>query len=302
MAEAMNILIPGALAFIMFGLGLELTVADFARFAQMPKPVLVGLLGHTLILPSVALAMIVLFDVPTAFALGLMVVAACPGGAVSNLWTYLARGDVALAVTLTALSAAVAVVWVPVLLNLTLQYFAAESVSIRLPLGDTMMHIAVLTVIPVSAGMALHRYLGGVTARLQRAVKALSVLFLVLAVVGILVRGRHELPTMLATAGLPVLAYNVVVMAAGLMLARLFRLTARQAITIPMEVGIQNVIMAATLATSPQFLGRPEAGLVPSVYGFTMCLVATGFIVLTRLSPGVLGPQGRALMAAAPAR
>lgn len=300
MPQLFDVLIPGALAFIMFGLGTELTALDFMRLAQMPKPVLVGLFGHTIILPLAAFAMIWLFDVPTAFALGLMVVAASPGGAVSNLWTYLARGDVALAVTLTALSAGVAVFWVPVMLNITLAYFVGESANIRMPIGDTMVHIAVLTVIPVGAGMALRRFAPAFAQRMHGTVKALSVLFLGLAVVGILVRGRHELPTMLLTAGLPVLAYNFVVMAAGLALARAFRLTARQVITIPMEIGIQNVIMAATLATAPQFLGRPDAGLVPSVYGFTMCVMALGFIALTRLAPGVLGPGGRAALAAQP--
>lgn len=300
MPELFNVLIPGALAFIMFGLGMELTVADFTRLAQMPKPVLVGIFGHTIILPVVAFAMIAVFEVPTAFALGLMVVAACPGGAVSNLWTYLARGDVALAVTLTALSALVAVFWVPVLLNLTLAYFVGTSADIRMPIGDTMVHIALLTVVPVGTGMAVHRYATGFARRMQRVVKLLSVAFLMLAVVGILVRGKNELPMMLATAGLPVLAYNFVVMAAGLALARAFRLTPRQVITIPMEIGIQNVIMAATLATAPQFLGRPDAGLVPSVYGFTMCVMALGFIALTRLAPGVLGPGGRAALAAQP--
>lgn len=300
MPELFNVLIPGALAFIMFGLGMELTVADFTRLAQMPKPVLVGIFGHTFILPVVAFAMIAVFEVPTAFALGLMVVAACPGGAVSNLWTYLARGDVALAVTLTALSALVAVFWVPVLLNLTLAYFVGTSADIRMPIGDTMVHIALLTVVPVGTGMAVHRYATGFARRMQRVVKLLSVAFLILAVVGILVRGQDQLPMMLATAGLPVLAYNFVVMAAGLALARAFRLTPRQVITIPMEIGIQNVIMAATLATAPQFLGRPDAGLVPSVYGFTMCVMALGFIALTRLAPGVLGPGGRAALAAQP--
>jgi bile acid:Na+ symporter, BASS family len=294
----LDILIPGALAFIMFGLGLELAVADFTRLAQMPKPVLVGLFGHMLVLPIVAFAMIFLFDLPTAFALGLVVVAACPGGAVSNLWTYLARGDVALAVTLTALSAAVAVFWVPVLLNLSVEYLAGANADIRMPIGDTMVHIALLTVIPVGTGMLVHRYAGSFARRMQRPVKLLSVLFLLLAVLGILVRGRDELASMLATTGGPVLLYNFLVMAAGLALARAFRLAPRQVITIPMEVGIQNVIMAATLATAPQFLGRPDAGLVPSVYGFTMSVMALAWIGVIRLAPGVLGPGAKATLAA----
>lgn len=284
------ILFQAALAFVMFGLGLELTVADFNRLARMPKPVLVGLLGHMFILPLVALAMIGLFPMPAAFAIGLMVVAACPGGAVSNLWTYQARGDVALAVTLTALSAAVAVVWVPVLLNLSVTYLIGESTNIRLPLGPTMVHIAMLTVVPVSLGMAVRRLAPGFAHGMERPVRILSMLLLVLIVVMILVGRRRELADLMTTVGPPVLLYNFLVMAAGLLLARLARLTPRQVITIPIEVGIQNVIMAATLATAPQFLNRPEAGLVPSIYGFTMTLMAIVWLLVIRYWPGVLGP------------
>ncbi len=286
-----QILFPAALAFIMFGLGMELTVADFTRLARMPKPVLVGLLGHMFILPLVALAMIGLFPMPAAFAVGLLVVAACPGGAVSNLWTHQARGDVALAVTLTALSAAVAVVWVPVLLNLSTEHLIGHSAAIRLPVGPTMLHIAMLTVLPVSLGMSVRRLAPAFAQRMDRPVRMLSLLFLVLIVVAILVRGRGELGHLMATAGPPVLLYNFLVMAAGLLLARLARLTPKQVITIPIEVGIQNVIMAATLATAPQFLNRPEAGLVPSIYGFTMTLMAIVWLLVIRFAPGVLGRE-----------
>jgi BASS family bile acid:Na+ symporter len=286
-----QILFPAALAFIMFGLGMELTVADFTRLARMPRPVLVGLLGHMFILPLVALAMIGLFPMPAAFAIGLMVVAACPGGAVSNLWTHQARGDVALAVTLTALSAAVAVAWVPVLLNLSMEHLIGQSAAIRLPVGPTMLHIAMLTVLPVALGMSVRRLAPGFAQRMDRPVRILSLLFLALIVAAILVRGRGELGYLLATAGPPVLLYNFLVMAIGLLLARLARLTPKQVITIPIEVGIQNVIMAATLATAPQFLNRPEAGLVPSIYGFTMTLMAIVWLLVIRFAPGVLGRE-----------
>ena len=286
-----EMLFQGALVFIMFGLGMELTAADFTRLARMPKPVLVGLLGHMFILPLVALAMIGLFPMPAAFALGLIVVAACPGGAVSNLWTHQARGDVALAVTLTALSAAVAVVWVPVLLNLSVEHLIGQSADIRLPLGPTMVHIAILTVLPVSARMLVRLLAPTFAGRMDRPMRLLSLLFLVLIVVAILVRGRGELGHLMATAGPPVLLYNFLVMAAVLVLARLARLTPRQVITIPIEVGIQNVIMAATLATAPQFLNRPDAGLVPSIYGFTMTLMAIVWLLTIRLAPGILGRE-----------
>ena len=154
-----------------------------------------------------------------------------------------------------------------------------------------MVHIAMLTVVPVSLGMSVRRLAPGFAQRMDRPVRILSLLFLVLIVVAILVRGRGELGHLLATAGPPVLLYNFLVMAIGLLLARLARLTPKQVITIPIEVGIQNVIMAATLATAPQFLNRPEAGLVPSIYGFTMTLMAIVWLLVIRFAPGVLGRE-----------
>ena len=285
----MQILIPGSLAFIMFGMGMGLKVADFTRLVRMPRAVGVGLVCQICLLPVVAVALIELFPMREAFAIGLLIIALTPGGAVSNLWTYLARGDIALSVTLTAVSSMLAVFTVPLLLNLALFHLFAENADVRLPVAETMLHIALITVIPVSIGMAIHARFEPFTRRVEGVVRFLSILFLVLAISGIMLRERASFLDLVLTAGLPVLIYNFVVMGAGFAFARLAKLPPRQVITIAIEVGIQNVILTATLAVAPQFLGRTDIGLLPSVYGFTMSFFVLGFIALIKWAPGVLG-------------
>lgn len=287
----MQILIPGSLAFIMFGMGMGLKVADFSRLVRMPRAVGVGLVSQMVLLPVVAVMLIELFPMRDAFAIGLLIIALTPGGAVSNLWTYLARGDIALSVTLTACSSMLAVFSVPVLLNLALFHLFAQTTDVRLPVGETMLHIALITVIPVSVGMVIHARFEAFTRRVEGVVRLLSILFLVMAIGGIIFRERASFLDLVLTAGLPVLIYNVTVMAAGFGIARLARLPPRQVITIAIEVGIQNVILTATLAVAPQFLGRTDIGLLPSVYGFTMSFFVLGFIGLIKWQPHLLGGE-----------
>ncbi len=289
MAELMGIIIPGSLAFIMFGMGMGLKVADFTRLAQFPKAFAIGLTAQILLLPIIAWLVIQTFSMPQVFAVGLLVIAMTPGGAVSNLWTYLAGGDIALSVTLTAFSSMLSVISVPLLLNFALFYLMGEQLGLSLPVGQTMLHIAMITVIPVSIGMVVHARFEAFTRRVELVVKLLSVLFLLVAIGGIIGREIDTLGEMMRTSGLPVLIYNFAVMALGYTAARVSRLPPRQVITIAVEVGIQNVILSATLAAAPQFLGRTDIGLVPSIYGFTMSFMVLTFIGLIKLFPGILG-------------
>ena len=207
----------------------------------------------------------------------------------SNLWTHSARGDIALSVTLTALSSMLAVFTMPLLLNLFLLYQFGEQSNVRLPVGSTMVQIALITVVPVSLGMVIHAHFEAFTTRVAPMVRYLSILVLSMAVGSVWILERANVPEMLRTAGLPVLIYNFTVMMLGYLAARLARLPAKQVITIAIEVGIQNVILSATVAIAPQFLGRSDIGLLPGVYGLTMGLFALGFIGLTKWAPRILG-------------
>ncbi|MEL0084132.1 MAG: hypothetical protein VW985_13985, partial [Gammaproteobacteria bacterium] len=138
-------------------------------------------------------------------------------------------------------------------------------------------------------GMVVHAHFEAFTQRVEKVVKLLSVLFLLVAIGGIIGKEIDSLGEMIRTSGVPVLIYNCTVMVLGFAVARLSNLPPRQVITIAVEVGIQNVILSATLAAAPQFLGRTDIGLVPSIYGFTMSIMVLTFIGLIRLFPGLLG-------------
>ena len=285
----MAIIIPGALAFIMFGMGMSLGVTDFTRLARFPKAVGLGLGLQILLLPVIAYGVILLFDMPEVFAIGLLVIAMTPGGAVSNLWTYVANGDIALSVTMTAFSSMLSVITVPLLLNFALLNLIGEELGLSLPVGKTMLHIALITIIPVSLGMVVHVYFLSFTQRVEKVVRVLSVLFLLVAIGGIIGKEIGTLGQLMRTSAAPVLFYNALVMAIGFGAARMSRLPPKQVITIAIEVGIQNVILSATLAAAPQFLGRTDIGLIPSMYGFTMSAMVLIFIALVKFVPGILG-------------
>ena len=289
MTNLIGLIIPGSLALIMFGMGTGLTVGDFTRLFRQPKAVSIGLFCQIIMLPVVAWLLVITFSIQPIFAVGIMLIALTPGGAVSNLFTLLARGDLALSVTLTAISSLLAVFTIPLLLNLALINLLGEGQLIQLPVGKTMLHIALITVIPVTFGMIVNAQIPELTRKFAGTVKGLSLLFLMFAIVGIIARERSNLIPLLVDAGPPALLLNSVTMGFGWLVARLMRLAPRQVITITIEVGIQNAILATALAVAPQFLGRTDIGLVPTIYGFVMVLIMLLFVGLIRLVPGILG-------------
>lgn len=289
MANLIGVIIPGSLALIMFGMGTGLAVSDFTRLLRQPKAVSVGLFCQIVMLPVVAWLLVKSFQITPVFAVGILLISLTPGGAVSNLFTLLAKGDLALSVTLTACSSLLAVFTIPFLLNLALINLMGEGQIIQLPVGKTMLQIALITVIPVTLGMIMNAQVPEFTRKFQGTVKVLSMLFLLAAVAGIVSRERANLVPLLVNAGPPAVLLNLVTMALGLLIGRLARLTPRQVITLTIEVGIQNAILATALAVAPQFLGRTDIGLVPTVYGFTMVVIMLLFVGLIKLAPGILG-------------
>ncbi len=173
MANLIGLIIPGSLALIMFGMGTGLTVSDFTRLGRQPKAASIGLFCQIILLPVVAWLLIKFISIQPIFAIGIMLIALTPGGAVSNLFTLLARGDLALSVTLTAISSLLAVFTIPLLLNLALINLLGEGQVLQLPVGRTMLQIALITVIPVALGMFLNSRVPGLTPRLAGTVKAL---------------------------------------------------------------------------------------------------------------------------------
>jgi BASS family bile acid:Na+ symporter len=262
--------LPVALIVIMVGLGLSLTLQDFRRVATFPRAAIVGLCCQLLFLPAIGFGLAHLFGLPPLWAVGLMLIAACPGGPTSNLITFLARGDTALSITLTALSSAITVVTIPLVLAFSIAYFGVESGAIRPPVAEIIVQIVAVTALPVSLGLTIRHSLPRVAARLDGAVRGTSALLFVGVLGAVIVDQRQVIADhFLSLVGVTG-ALNLVTMGAAFGVARAAALDLRQSITISIEGGIQNGTLAIVLAMS--ILGVPEMAVPAGVYSLVMFL------------------------------
>lgn len=269
-------LIPGVLAAMMVGMGMTLQPLDFQRLYLYPKAVITGLLAQVLLLPALGFLIVSLVPMAPELAVGLMIIALCPGGVGSNLLTLLARADSALSITLTAISNVLMVITLPVFINFFLRHFMGQGTDIQLPVLQTILSTALLTVLPIAVGMALRRYAGDLSGRMETGFRRLSVAVLVLLMLGIGWRNREVFLNSLMDLGPAVLALNLGSMALGFALATLVRLELSQRVTIAIETGFQNAALAILVTTT--FLHNPQMALAPAFYGGTMFI--GGFLLI----------------------
>ena len=273
---ATDIILPLILAFMMAGMGLSLTVDDFKRVLVYPKAVAVGIVGQLVLLPLIGFAVASVFPLSPEMAVGIMLLAACPGGVVSNVLSHLARGNTALSVTLTALSSTTTLITIPLLVNFALSRFLGESEAIQLPVGRSIMTLFLITIVPISLGMLVRARAPGFADRQEKRVRILSGLLLALLVVGLMIAERAILADAILQAGPSSLALNVAAMLTGYFSARLFRLDAYQRTSITIEIGVQNSGLAIVIATT--LLSMPAVAIPPAIYGLVMFLTSAVFI------------------------
>lgn len=279
-SAAVQYFLPVTIAMIMLAMGLGLVVDDFRRILERPKAVLVGLGGQLLVLPALGFLVAFVFGLGPELAVGLVLLTACPGGAHSNLYASLARADVALSVTLTALSGFVTILTIPPLVRVATTVFAAGGEVPELPILDTMGQIFVVMAIPVLVGMWIRARSERWAGRIEKIVKALAILLLALIVVGSIARQSGEVAAFARQAGLPVVVLNVVAMIIGYGIALVASLPRTQRRTITLEVGIQNGALAFALA----------AGLLDSI---TVAIPAILYSILVYFTGAVVIVQGR---------
>ena len=265
-----EIFLPVALAVIMLGMGLSLTTQDFKRVTVFPRAVLVGLMAQIVFLPALAFGLMSVWEIKPEFAVGIVLLAAIPGGPTSNLLAYLGKCDAALSITLTAISSLITIITIPLLVNLALETFMGEGQYVQLPVLRTMLQILVITIIPVSLGMFLKKRFPNTAERFQKPVKIASVVFIVLIILGAVLKDRENLiPYMLQT-GAPALVLNVLTMLMGFGVGKIAGLNFKQASTLSMEAGIQNGTLAIAIATSATLLNNPTIAVVPALYSLIM--------------------------------
>jgi BASS family bile acid:Na+ symporter len=277
------IFLPIALGIIMLGMGLALTPDHFRRILTAPKVVITGLVMQIGVLPVLAWLIAIVTQLPPELAVGLMVVAACPGGATSNLISHLAKADGALSITLTAFSSCIIVFTIPFVINLGGSYFMGEAKPINLPVLQTIGQIFLVTILPVCIGMFLKSRFPTMAQRSQQPVKVLSAIFLTILVVGAMVRERDNLLDFFAQVGLATVGLNLGAMAIGFTTARLMRLATDQARTIGIEVGIQNGTLGIAIATAPSLLANPTMAIPSAIYSLVM-FASGGALVFWSLS------------------
>lgn len=265
--------LPIALAIIMFWLGLSLTVADFRRVARSPRAVVVALVLQVLVLPLVAFGLVLAFDVDPLLAVGVMLLAASPGGTTANLFSHLFRGDVALNITLTAVNSVLAAVSIPVITNLAIGYFDADG-DLGLQIGKVLQVIAIVLV-PVALGMFVRQRSREFAARADRPVRIFSITILVIVAVGALLGERAHLGDYLEQVGLVTALFCLGSLTIGYLGARLMRLDGPQSIATAMEVGIHNTTIALTIALS--VLGSTEVAIAAAIYSIFMYIFAPLF-------------------------
>ena len=269
-----NLMLPLALGVIMLGLGLGLTVEDFRRVARYPRAVLVGLALQTLLLPWAAFGLALAFRLPPELAVGLMLLAASPGGATANIYSHLARGDVALNITLTAINSVLCLLTLPLILNLSLAFFLGSGQYVPPPV-QKIVEVAVIILLPVAFGMLVRARAPAFAARMEKPIRLLSVLVLVLLIVAAVAKEWRTLLQFFASIGIVCLLFNLASMAAGYWAPLALRLPRGQAIAIAMEIGIHNGTLAIFIALN--VLESSTIAAPAAVYSLLMFLTAALF-------------------------
>ncbi|MCA2997750.1 MAG: bile acid:sodium symporter family protein [Rhodocyclaceae bacterium] len=269
-----NVLLPGALALIMFGLGLSLTVEDFWRVVKMPKAVLVGLFAQMFLLTFVCAMVCKWLALPPDLAIGMMLLAAAPGGASANVFSHLAHGDLALNITLTGINSVLALVTLPVIVSLSFAYFKAADQVVPPPFAK-IVEVSLVVLLPVAAGMLVRARAQGFASRAERLVRVISVV--VLATFSVIAIGKNSeaLQEHIQLVGAACVVFNVLSMAIGYALPRALGLSAAQAIAVAMEVGIHNAALAIYIAIN--VLGDGVYAIPAAVYSVVMFVTATLF-------------------------
>lgn len=275
-----DVILPIALAFIMFALGLGLTFDDFARVARRPRDFLVGALSQIILLPVVAFVLVSLWSLPPELALGVMIIAAAPGGVTSNILTAFARGDVALSISLTAIISLVCVVTIPLIVVFAHGQFMGGEGAKDVSVAGTAVSVFVIVTVPVLIGLAVRRFAERFAIRFEPAARTISAILFALVLAGAIYQERNNIATYFAQAGLVTLALNVVMMALAYAIARIFASGLQQRIAISIECGLQNGTLAIAVATL--LFGGGLATVPAATYSLIMFGTALIFIAFLR--------------------
>ncbi|AGP49791.1 MULTISPECIES: bile acid:sodium symporter family protein [unclassified Psychrobacter] len=267
-----SVVIPICLFLIMMGMGLTLITNDFKRVLKYPKAVGIGLTNQLILLPIIGFALANIMPLRPEYAVGVMLLVLCPGGTTSNLFTYLAKGDVALSVTMTAIASVITVFTIPIVLSFSLIYFMGSGSEFELPVVKTVLTLVVLTIVPISIGMLIKRYAPKVADRSQVYVSRFGVIFLTFLVLFLCYVQRDIIVDAFIATGPVSVLLNVSTMALGYYSSKWFGLNLAQRTSVTLEVGLQNSTLSIFMALT--LLSNYDMSMMPAIYTLVMFLTA----------------------------
>ncbi len=285
-----KVILPASLFVIMLGMGLALKPVDFKMVMVRPKAVALGVFAQMVMLPLMAYLIVVAFGLSGAVAVGVMILALCPGGTTSNLYTYLAKGDIALSVTLTSVVSLLAPFTVPLMIVFFMGLLMGDGQQVELPIIKTIIQLVVITIVPICIGMFIHHKKPEFSAKAEQPVKIFSVLFLLFIVILIVVKNIDQMGAYFAQAGLVALVLNIACLSVGYGIAKLAKLNEAQSKAIAIEVGFQNGTLAIVIALS--LLQNTEMSIAATCYSLIMFVTGAVFAwLLNRKSSNPVGAQ-----------
>jgi len=271
--------LPIALAIIMFGMGLGLTLSDFTRVFSKPKAFLTGAFLQLISLPIIAFLLLSIFPVSAALAVGFMILAACPGGVTSNLLTYIGKGDVALSVSLTCVISLLGFITVPLITSFALDHFMGEAAP-ELPIAKTIIGILVITVVPLLIGMLVRKLSASMADKLEKVFGPISFIVFILVVIGALVADADNVIPYIQQSGLLVMILILVTMGVAAAAAAGMKLPYNQQTAITLECGLQNATLGIAVAIT--ILDRVDISVPIAIYGLLMLFVAFAYAMWRR--------------------
>jgi BASS family bile acid:Na+ symporter len=275
-----KVVLPLALAVIMLGMGMTLIPRDFTRIIKDPKAIVIGLTNQLIFLPLIGFFLAITFSLSPVMAMGLMILATCPGGPTSNLIVQICKGNIALSVTLTAIASVISVLTIPFILSYALDYFGSgTNVTIKIPIVDTIFQIMGITVIPISVGMLIRRFKTNFAIQMEKPMRIASTVIFILVFIAVLVANFSIVGHAMKEVGLVTLSLNIITLGLGFVTSRLFKLDFKSVISISVESGIQNGALAFVIATT--ILNNLEMGIPTAAYVIWMYI--TSGILMWRL-------------------
>lgn len=280
-SAATSLFLPIALGIIMLGLGLSLTLDDFKRVTKYPKAMTIALVSQMVLLPMVCFGIAIVSGLSPVLCVGLVLLAASPGGPTANLYSHLSKGDVALNITLTAVNSVLTLFTLPFIVNLAMEYFMGAGQYIPLPFAK-VMEVFVVVLVPVAIGMVIKSKAPKFAEKMNKPVKIISAILLIIIIVSVTMREKQVLIDHAAQLGVPVLVFNILSLAVGYYVPLVFKVEKKQAVAIGMEIGIHNGTLAIYIALN--VLNNSTMSIPPAIYSLLMFFTAAAFGFLVNLS------------------